>query len=110
MALIFVGAFLAVTLFTFFWVDTFFARHRGRPAHVPRMPVLMIFLVAALTMRQWSDEQRSGTLEVLLTLPVSKVQLVLGKFSPSWPGGLALALTVFLPITVSLLGRWTGVP
>ncbi len=65
----------------------------------------MIFLVSALTMRQWSEEQRAGTLEVLLTLPVSKVQLVMGKFiAVMILVAIALALTLFLPITVALLG------
>ncbi|MCU0509569.1 MAG: Gldg family protein [Anaerolineae bacterium] len=106
MALIFVGAFLAVTLFAFFWVDTFFARGIADARPLFRwMPVLLIFLVAALTMRQWSEEQRGGTLEVLLTLPVSKVQLVLGKFIAVMAlVALALALTLFLPITVAILG------
>ena len=81
MALIFIGAFLAVTLFAFFWVDAFFARGVADVRSLFRwMPVLLILLVAAQTMRQWSEEQRSGTLEVLLTLPVRLVQLVLGKF------------------------------
>lgn len=107
MALIFVGVFLAVTLFAFFWISTFFARGIAdvRPLF-HWMPILLIFLVAALTMRQWSEEQRSGTLEVLLTLPVSKVQLVLGKFLAVLAlVALALALTLFLPITVSLMGN-----
>ncbi len=107
MALIFIGAFLAVTLFSFFWVDTFFARGiaDARPLF-SWMPVLMIFLVAALTMRQWSEEQRSGTLEILLTLPVSTVQLVLGKFLAVLAlVALSLGLTIFLPITVELLGN-----
>jgi len=107
MALIFVGAFLAATLFSFFWVDTFFARGIADVRPLFRwMPVLMIFLVAALTMRQWSEEQRSGTLEVLLTLPVSPIQLVVGKFLAVLVlVAVALALTIFLPITVSLLGN-----
>jgi ABC-2 type transport system permease protein len=107
MALIFVGAFLAVTLFSFFWVNTFFARGIAdvRPLF-QWMPLLMIFLVAALTMRQWSEEQRSGTLEVLMTLPVRPIQLVVGKFLAVMAlVALALALTMFLPITVSLLGN-----
>ncbi|HET91190.1 MAG TPA: ABC transporter permease [Chloroflexi bacterium] len=106
MALIFVGAFLLVTLFSFFWVDTFFARGIADLRPLFRwMPVLMIFLVAALTMRQWSEEQRSGTLEVLLTLPVSSIQLVLGKFLAVMAlVVVALALTLFLPITVAWLG------
>ena len=106
MALIFVGAFLVVTLFAFFWVETFFARNIADVRPLFRwMPMLTIFLVAALTMRQWSEEQRSGTLEVLLTLPVRRVALVFGKFMAIMAlVGLALALTLFLPITVAVLG------
>ena len=107
LALIFMGSFLAATLFSFFWVETFFARGIAdvRPLF-GWMPVLLIFLVAALTMRQWSEEQRSGTLEVLLTLPVSTIQLVLGKFLAIVAlVVVALALTLFLPLTVSLLGN-----
>jgi ABC-2 type transport system permease protein len=106
LALIFVGAFLVVTLFAFFWVETFFARNLAdvRPLF-HWMPVLILFLVAALTMRQWSEEQRAGTLEVLLTLPVRRVVLVLAKFLAVMAlVALALALTLFLPITVSILG------
>ena len=107
LALIFMGAFLAVTLFTFFWVDAFFSRGIADVRPLFRwMPVLLIFLVAALTMRQWSEEQRSGTLEILMTLPVSSIQLVLGKFLAVVAlVAIALALTIFLPITVSLLGN-----
>jgi ABC-2 type transport system permease protein len=105
-ALIFVGVFLIVTLFAFFWVETFFARNIADVRPLFRwMPVLMIFLVAALTMRQWSEEQRAGTLEVLFTLPVRRSQLVLGKFVAVMALiGVALALTFFLPITVDVLG------
>lgn len=106
MALIFLGAFLAITLFTFFWVETFFARGIAdvRPLFA-WMPLLLIFLVAALTMRQWSEEQRSGTLEMLLTLPVRPWQLVAGKFLAVMALVLlALILTLPLAITVALLG------
>lgn len=107
MALIFVGVFLAATLFTFFWVDTFFSRGIAdvRPLF-NWMPLLLIFLVASLTMRQWSEEQQSGTLEILLTLPVRLSDLVLGKFlAVIVLVAVSLALTLFLPITVSLLGN-----
>ncbi len=107
MALIFVGVFLAATLFTFFWVDAFFARGVAdvRPMF-QWMPILLIFLVAALTMRQWSEEQRSGSLEILMTLPVRPFQLVLGKFlAVLILVAIALALTLFLPITVALVGN-----
>ena len=105
-AYLFLGAFLAVSMFTFFWVDTFFARNIAdvRPLF-EWMPVLLIFLVAALTMRQWSEERRAGTLEILMTLPVSTPSLVLGKFFASLTlVGVALLLTIPLPVTVSLLG------
>ncbi len=105
-AYLFLGAFLGVTLFVFFWVDTFFARNIAdvRPLF-QWMPVLLIFLVAALTMRSWAEERRSGTLELLLTAPASPTGQVLGKFL----GGMALvaialALTLPLPIIVSFLG------
>ncbi len=107
MAMIFIGAFLVATLFSFFWVDTFFARGiaDARPLF-RRLPVLMIFIAAALTMRQWSEEQRAGTLEILLTLPVSTTQLVIGKFLAVVALiGIALALTLFIPITAAILGN-----
>ena len=107
MALIFVGAFLAATLFTFFWADAFFSRGIADVRPVFRwMPILMIFLVAALTMRQWSEEQQSGTLEILLTLPARQLTLVLGKFLAAMVlVVVALALTLFVPITVGVLGN-----
>lgn len=116
MALIFLGAFLLATLFAFFWVDTFFARGVADVRPLFRwMPLLLIFLLAALTMRQWSEEQRSGTLEMLLTLPTTATQLVLGKFLAVMAmAAIALLLTLPLPITVSQLGNldwgpvWSG--
>jgi len=105
-AYLFLGAFLAVTLFVVFWVETFFARNIAdvRPLF-QWLPVLLIFLVAALTMRAWSEERRAGTLESLLTAPVAPLSLVLGKFLAALAlVALALALTLPLPVTVSLLG------
>ena len=105
-AYIFLGSFLAASLFVFFWVDTFFARNiaDARPLF-EWMPVLLIFLVAALTMRSWSEERRAGTLELLLTLPVSPLRLVLGKFLGSLGlVAVAVVLTLPLPVTISWLG------
>ena len=105
-AIIFIGAFLGVTLFTFFWVETFFSRNIAdvRPLF-EWMPVLLIFLMSAVTMRMWSEERRLGTLEYLMTMPVKTSTLVLGKFVACWGLALAaLALTIFLPVTVSLMG------
>jgi ABC-2 type transport system permease protein len=105
-AFIFLGAFLLVTLFTFFWVETFFSRNIAdvRPLF-EWMPVLLIFLAAAITMRMWSEERRAGTLEFLLTMPVPPLSFVLGKFIACIGlVAVALALTLPLPVSVSLLG------
>jgi ABC-2 type transport system permease protein len=105
-AYLFIGTFLAVSLFVFFWVDAFFARNIAdvRPLF-EWMPILLIFLCAALTMRLWSEERRAGTLETLLTLPVATSRLVLGKFLAALGlVSVSLALTLPLPITVALLG------
>ncbi len=106
-AYLFIGAFLAVTLFIFFWVEKFFARNIAdvRPLF-DWLPLLLIFLVAALTMRAWSEERRAGTLESLLTAPVRPLDLVLGKFVAALAlVALALVLTLPLPIMVSQLGQ-----
>lgn len=107
LALIFLGTFVAAVLFIFFQVETFFARGVAETRPLFRwMPILLIFLLAALTMRQWSEEQRAGTQELLLTLPVSPLNLVLGKFLAVMALiSLALALTLPLPVTVGVLGR-----
>ncbi len=105
-ALIFLATFLGVVLFTFFWVEKFFTRNIAdvRPMF-EWLPLLLIFLVGALSMRLWSEEQKVGTIEILLTLPVPHWQLVLGKFLAGLLlVGLALALTLGLPITVALMG------
>ena len=106
-AFIFLAAFLLITLFIFFWVETFFARNISdvRPLF-EWMPVLLIFLVSALTMKMWSEENRMGTQEFLMTQPVSSLQLVLGKFFACMTlVAIALLLTLPLPITVSMLGE-----
>ncbi|MEM9493544.1 MAG: ABC transporter permease subunit, partial [Myxococcota bacterium] len=106
-ALIFLATFLAVVLFTFFWVDKFFARGLAdvRPLF-DWLPILLIFLVSALTMRLWSEEQKTGTLELLLTLPVPVHRLVMGKFLAGFIlVAIALALTLGLPLTVDRLGE-----
>ncbi len=105
-AWLFLGGFLIVNLFIFFWAEAFFARNIADLKPLFQwMPILLIFLVAALTMRSWSEERRSGTLESLLTSPVTPLQLVLGKFFAALGlVALALLLTVPLALTVALLG------
>lgn len=102
---LFLLAFLAVTLFVFFWGEAFFARNIAdvRPMF-EWMPVLLVFLSAALTMRMWSEERRTGTLEFVATLPVGGWEFVLGKFLACWVLlAIALLLTLPLPVTVSFI-------
>ncbi|MGA9265393.1 MAG: ABC transporter permease subunit, partial [Rhodomicrobium sp.] len=105
-AFIFIGVFLAALLFIFFWVDRFFARNIAdvRPLF-EWMPVLLSFLISAMTMRMWSEERRAGTLEFLMTTSVKPIHLVLGKFLACLAlVAIVLILTLPLPITVSMLG------
>lgn len=102
---LFLASFLAVTLFVFFWGEAFFARNVAdvRPMF-EWMPVLLVFLSAALTMRMWSEERRTGTMELVTTSPLSGWEFVLGKFLACWILlAIALVLTLPLPITVSLI-------
>jgi ABC-2 type transport system permease protein len=69
-------------------------------------PWLYLFLVPAVGMRLWSEERRQGTMELLLTMPITSWQAILGKFLASWLFLLlALALTFPLVITVNYLGK-----
>ena len=103
---LFLAAYLGVTLFVFFWGEAFFARNIAdvRPMF-EWLPILLIFLSAALTMRMWSDERRVGTLEFVITVPASAWRFVLGKFAACWVLlVIALAMTLPLAVTVALIG------
>ncbi len=68
-------------------------------------PWLYLFLVPAIAMRLWAEERKSGTIELLLTLPITMFQAVLAKFLAAWAFvGIALALTFPVWITVNYLG------
>ena len=81
---------------------------RGQADLVPFFsfhPWLYMLLGAAIAMRLWAEERRSGTLELLLTMPVTLLQAVLGKFIAAWLViGAALLLTAPMWLTVSYLG------
>lgn len=105
-AVMFLGTFLVAVLFTFFTWSTFWARNLAdaRPLFA-WLPLLLVFLVSAVAMRSWAEERRSGTLEVLLTMPVRTVDLVLGKFVAGMALiGAALLFTFPIPWMVSVIG------
>lgn len=104
---LFLLTFLAFTLFVFFWGEAFFARNIAdvRPMF-EWLPILLIFLSAALTMRMWSEERRVGTLEFVLTVPATPWQFVVGKFLACWLLlVVALLMTLPLAITVSIISN-----
>ncbi len=105
-AYVFLVIFLLLTGFFTFTVGNFF--ERGDASLVSFFtwhPWLYLFLVPAAGMRLWSEERRLGTLELLLTMPVTTWQAILGKFLASWLFLLiALALTFPVWITVNWLG------
>lgn len=68
-------------------------------------PWLYLFLVPAISMRLWAEERKSGSVELLMTLPITAWQAVLGKFLAAWAfTGIALVLTFPIWITVNYLG------
>lgn len=106
-AFLFLAVFVALTLFLFFWSESFFARNIAdiRPLFDWLAP-LQIFLAASLTMRSWSEERRSGAIELLLTSPVSSWRLVLGKFVAVMTVIVAvLFLTLPIPVMVAFSGN-----
>lgn len=106
-AYVFIVIFLLLSGFFTFMVAGFF--QRGQANLVPFFvwhPWLYLFLVPAVGMRMWSEERRLGTIELLLTMPITPWQAIVGKFLASWLIlAIALALTFPVVITVNYLGH-----
>jgi ABC-2 type transport system permease protein len=107
-AYVFLVIFLLLTGFFTFTVGSFF--ERGEASLVSFFtwhPWLYLFLVPAAGMRLWSEERRLGTLELLLTMPVTTWQAIVGKFLASWLF-LLLALALTFPVWITV--NWLGSP
>jgi ABC-2 type transport system permease protein len=106
-AYVFIVIFLVLAGTVTFFVGNFF--ERGQADLQPFFdfhPWLYLFLIPALSMRLWAEERKSGSIELLLTLPVTVWEAVLGKFLAAWVfTGTALALTVPFWFTVNYLGH-----
>jgi ABC-2 type transport system permease protein len=105
-AYVFIIIFLVLAGWFTFYIGGFYERGQADLApFFSYLPWLYLFLIPAITMRLWAEERRSGTVELLLTLPVTMLEAVLGKFLAAWVfTGLALALTFPLWLTVNYLG------
>ncbi len=105
-AYVFIVIFLFLSGIFTFYLGGFF--ERGQADLAPFFtfhPWLYLFLIPAVAMRLWAEERKSGTIELLFTLPVTMLQAVLGKFLATWIfTAVALALTFPMWITVNLLG------
>jgi ABC-2 type transport system permease protein len=106
-AYVFLVIFLLVAGFLTFTAGAFFERgEAGLGAFFGWHPWLYLVLVPAVGMRLWSEERRAGTIELLLTLPVTTWQAIIGKFLASWLFlAAALALTFPVALTVNVLGE-----
>jgi ABC-2 type transport system permease protein len=107
-AYVFIVIFLLMTGFFTFMLGYFF--ERGEASLAPFFlwhPWLYLFLVPAAGMRLWSEERRSGTMELLLTMPITAWQAILGKFLASW---VFLAIALFLTFPIVLTVNYLGSP
>ena len=105
-AFVFIVIFLLLSGFFTFMIGGLFERGEATlQAFFAWHPWLYLFLVPAVGMRMWSEERRLGTIELLLTMPITPWQAIVGKFLASWAVvALALVLTFPIWITVNYLG------
>jgi len=106
-AYVFMVIFLAMTGVFTFYIGNFYERGQADlRIFFMYHPWLYLFLIPALSMRLWSEERKTGTIELLMTLPVSTTGAVLGKFLAAWVfTAISLALTFPTWITVNYLGN-----
>ena len=106
-AYVFIVIFLFMNgVFTFFMGDLFARGQADLEPFFTWHPWLYLFLIPALSMRLWAEERRSGTVELLMTLPVTVWQAVLAKYLAAWAfTGIALILTFPVWVTVNYLGN-----
>lgn len=107
LAYVFILIFLVLSgVFTFYLGGFFESGQANLSAFFNFHPWLYLFLVPAIAMRLWAEERKSGTIELLMTLPITRFDAVTGKFLAAWVfAGLALLLTFPMIITVNYLGE-----
>lgn len=105
-AYVFIVIFLIMSAALTFYIGHFYERGQADLGPFFQFhPWLYLFLVPAIAMRLWAEERKTGSIELLMTLPVSTGQAVVGKYLAAWVFiGIALMLTFPLWITVNYLG------
>lgn len=106
-------AYVFIVIFLFlmgaftFYLGAFYERNQADLEPFFRFhPWLYLFLIPAIAMRLWSEERKSGTIELLMTLPIPTYQAVIGKFLAAWCfTAVAIVLTFPMWITVNYLGE-----
>jgi ABC-2 type transport system permease protein len=106
-AYVFIIIFLALSSYFTFYIGGFYERGQADLAPFFNFhPWLYLFLIPAISMKLWAEERNSGSIELLMTQPLTLWEAVLGKFLAAWIFTcIALALTFPLWITVNYLGR-----
>lgn len=106
-AYVFIVIFLFMTGIFTFYLGAFYESNQADLQPFFRFhPWLYLFLIPAISMRLWSDERKSGSIELLMTLPVSIADAVVGKFLAAWCfTAVALLLTFPMWLTVNYLGN-----
>lgn len=107
LAYVFIVVFLVLSGGLTFFIGNFLdAGEASLRAFFQWHPWLFLFLVPAVGMRLWAEERKSGTIELLMTLPVTTTQAVVGKYLAAWLFiGLTLVLTFPIWLTVNYLGN-----
>ncbi len=104
-AYVFITVYLVVTNFLFFQ-GFFIINQADMRGYFSLLPWVFLFFVPAITMRSWAEEKKVKTLELLLTWPVSDVEVVVGKFLACFVFlTIAILLSVTIPITILILGK-----
>lgn len=107
LAYVFIVIFLVLSGVFTFYLGGFFERNQADLQPFFNFhPWLYLFLVPAIAMRLWAEERKSGSIELLMTLPITRFEAVTGKFLAAWVfAGIALVLTFPMIITVNYLGQ-----